>query len=69
MKESFLIEQIMVVGESKKFVSALIIPAEEALKAVVVIDAIYRSANNDGAWVSLMKNWELRMKNDWENLI
>ena len=31
-KENFLIEQMMVVGESQKFVSALIIPAEEALK-------------------------------------
>jgi len=31
-KEDFLVEQIMVVGEKKKFVSALIIPAEEALK-------------------------------------
>ncbi|MBR9919847.1 MAG: long-chain fatty acid--CoA ligase [Bacteroidetes bacterium] len=32
VKEDFLVEQIMVVGESKKFVSAIIIPAEEALK-------------------------------------
>lgn len=32
LKENFLIEQIMVVGEAKKFVSALIVPAEEALK-------------------------------------
>lgn len=31
-KEDFLIEQIMVVGERQKFVSALIVPAEEALK-------------------------------------
>ncbi|MFK8101616.1 MAG: long-chain fatty acid--CoA ligase [Saprospiraceae bacterium] len=31
-KEDFLIEQMMVVGEQKKFVSALIVPAEEALK-------------------------------------
>ncbi len=31
-KEDFLIEQMMVVGEKKKFVSALIVPAEEALK-------------------------------------
>ncbi|MEH0154743.1 long-chain fatty acid--CoA ligase [Limibacter armeniacum] len=31
-KEDFLIEQIMVVGEQRKFVSALIVPAEEALK-------------------------------------
>ncbi len=31
-KESFLIEQMMVVGEKQKFVSALIVPAEEALK-------------------------------------
>ncbi len=30
-KESFLIEQMMVIGEKQKFVSALIIPAEEAL--------------------------------------
>lgn len=31
-KENFLVEQMMVVGEKKKFVSALIVPAEEALK-------------------------------------
>ncbi len=31
-KEEFLIEQIMVVGEQKKFVSALIVPSEEALE-------------------------------------
>jgi long-chain acyl-CoA synthetase len=32
LKESFLIEQAMVVGDNEKFVSALIIPAAEALK-------------------------------------
>ena len=31
-KEEFLIEQIMVVGEQKKFVSALMVPSEEALE-------------------------------------
>ncbi len=31
-KEDFLVEQLMVVGEKKKFVSALIVPAAEALK-------------------------------------
>ncbi len=31
-REDFLIEQIMVVGEQRKFVSALIVPAKEALK-------------------------------------
>ncbi|MGB5508138.1 AMP-dependent synthetase/ligase [Robiginitalea sp.] len=31
-REDFLVEQIMVVGEKQKFVSALIVPAEEALK-------------------------------------
>lgn len=31
-KEDFLIEQIMVVGDQKKFVSALIVPAQDALK-------------------------------------
>jgi len=31
-KEDFLIEQMMVVGEKKKFVSALIVPAQEALQ-------------------------------------
>ncbi len=31
-KEDFLIEQMMVVGEKQKFVSALIVPAAEALK-------------------------------------
>ena len=45
MKEDFLIEQIMVIGESKKFVSALIVPAEEALKDWC--------ENNDVAWTDV----------------
>ncbi len=32
MKEDFLIEQMMVVGDKQKFVTAIIVPAEEALK-------------------------------------
>jgi len=32
IREDFLIEQMMVVGDKQKFVSALIVPAEEALK-------------------------------------
>lgn len=32
LKEDFLVEQVMVVGEKQKFVSAIITPAEEALK-------------------------------------
>lgn len=32
LKEDFLIEQIMVVGDQRKFVSAIVVPAEEALK-------------------------------------
>jgi long-chain acyl-CoA synthetase len=32
LKENYLIEQIMVVGDNKKFVSALIVPGKEALK-------------------------------------
>jgi len=32
MKEDFLVEQMMVVGDKQKFVTALIVPAEEALK-------------------------------------
>lgn len=31
-KEDFLIEQMMVIGDKQKFVSAIIVPAEEALK-------------------------------------
>lgn len=31
-KEEFLIEHIMIIGDKRKFVSALVIPAEEALK-------------------------------------
>jgi long-chain acyl-CoA synthetase len=31
-REDFLVEQIMVVGDKRKFVSALIVPAEEALR-------------------------------------
>ncbi len=33
IKEDFLIEQMMVVGDKQKFVTALIVPAEEALKS------------------------------------
>ena len=33
IKEDFLVEQIMVVGEKQKYVSALIVPAEPALKS------------------------------------
>lgn len=32
LKEDFLVENVMVVGDKKKFVSAIIVPAEEALK-------------------------------------
>ncbi|MEQ8705687.1 MAG: long-chain fatty acid--CoA ligase [Phaeodactylibacter sp.] len=32
LKEDFLVEQVMVVGEQRKFVSAIILPAEDALK-------------------------------------
>lgn len=32
IKEDFLIEQMMVIGDKQKFVSALVVPAEEALK-------------------------------------
>ncbi len=33
LKEDFLIENVMVVGDHKKFVSALIVPSQDALKA------------------------------------
>ncbi len=33
VKEEFMIEQMMVIGDKQKFVSALIVPAEEALKS------------------------------------
>ncbi|MBL7817069.1 MAG: long-chain fatty acid--CoA ligase [Saprospiraceae bacterium] len=32
IRENFLVEQIMIVGDNQKFVSALIVPAQEALK-------------------------------------
>ncbi|MEN0002548.1 MAG: long-chain fatty acid--CoA ligase [Bacteroidota bacterium] len=32
LKEDFLVEQVMVIGEKRKFVSAIILPSEEALK-------------------------------------
>ena len=32
LKEDFLIEQVMVIGDSRKYVSALIVPAQEALQ-------------------------------------
>jgi long-chain acyl-CoA synthetase len=44
-KESFFIEQMMVVGDSQKFVSALIVPAEEALRDWCV--------NNHISWTNL----------------
>lgn len=50
-KEDFLIEQMMVVGEKKKFVSALIVPAAEALKDWCeendVVCNIHPSPHND----------------------
>ncbi len=33
IREEFLVEQMMVIGDKQKFVSALIVPAEEALKS------------------------------------
>ncbi len=33
VREEFLVEQMMVIGDKQKFVSALIVPAEEALKS------------------------------------
>jgi long-chain acyl-CoA synthetase len=33
LREEFLVEQMMVIGDRQKFVSALIVPAEEALKS------------------------------------
>ncbi len=33
LKEDFLVEQVMVVGDAKKFVSAVIVPAKEALQS------------------------------------
>lgn len=45
LKESYLIEQVMIVGENQKFVSALIVPAEEAL--------CDWCSKNDVAWTSL----------------
>lgn len=33
VKEEFMVEQMMVIGDKQKFVSALIVPAEEALKS------------------------------------
>ncbi len=44
-KEDFLVEQIMVVGESRKFVSAVIVPAEGALKDWCI--------ENDLEWTNL----------------
>ncbi|MEZ5009302.1 MAG: long-chain fatty acid--CoA ligase [Chitinophagales bacterium] len=46
-KESFFIEQMMVVGEGKKFVSALIVPAFETLKDWAKNEGITFSSNED----------------------
>jgi long-chain acyl-CoA synthetase len=45
LKEDFLIEQMMVIGDSRKFVSALIVPAPDALKDWC--------RNHDIPWASL----------------
>ncbi|MCO5249363.1 MAG: long-chain fatty acid--CoA ligase [Chitinophagales bacterium] len=47
MREDFLIEQIMLVGESKKFVSALIVPAFPTLKEWAATNNISFKDNND----------------------
>jgi long-chain acyl-CoA synthetase len=47
LKEDFLIEQVMVVGDAQKFVSALIVPAEEALKDWC--------SHNDVEWTTLVE--------------
>jgi len=44
-KEDFLIEHMMVVGEKRKFVSAVLVPSEEALQAWC--------KDNDVAWTNL----------------
>lgn len=46
-RESFLIEQIMVVGESKKFVSALIVPAFPALHEWAKENGVTYSSNEE----------------------
>ena len=46
-RESFFIEQMMVVGESKKFVSALIVPAFTALKEWCKEEGISANTNED----------------------
>jgi len=45
IKEEFLVEQMMVIGDKQKFVSALILPAEEALKSYC--------AKKDIEWTSM----------------
>lgn len=45
VKEEFLVEQMMVIGDKQKFVSALILPAEEALKSYC--------AKKDIPWTSM----------------
>ncbi len=46
-KESFFVEQMMVVGEGKKFVSALIVPAFESLKEWAKENGISATSNED----------------------
>ena len=46
-KESFFVEQMMVVGEGKKFVSALIVPAFEALKEWAKDEGINIGSSNE----------------------
>lgn len=56
-KEDFLIEQMMVVGDKQKFVSALIVPATEALKDWC--------KSNDVAWTSraeVLKNEKVQAR-------
>ncbi|MCB0700453.1 MAG: long-chain fatty acid--CoA ligase [Chitinophagaceae bacterium] len=47
LKESIFIEQLMVIGAGKKFVSALIVPAYDHLRNKLKDDGVTASANND----------------------
>lgn len=47
LKENFLVEQVMVVGDKQKFVSALIVPSEEALRDHCKVKDIEWSNLND----------------------
>jgi long-chain acyl-CoA synthetase len=81
LKESFLIEQAMVVGDGRKFVSALIVPSKDALekqlgkiepasyhsKAYPIYQEIVDSVNKHLGHIEQIKKFTI-VNGDWSNI-